>query len=58
MVKVILAGRWDKEYRYYDDFFVGIRNTIAALRSLGVDVLIVGRVRHLHSGIVWTCSTD
>jgi peptidoglycan/LPS O-acetylase OafA/YrhL len=43
VVRVILAVRWDKEYRYYDDFFASIRKTVAALHSLGVDVLIIGQ---------------
>jgi peptidoglycan/LPS O-acetylase OafA/YrhL len=43
VVRVILAVRWDTECRYYDDFFVSIRNTIAALHSRGVEVLIIGQ---------------
>jgi peptidoglycan/LPS O-acetylase OafA/YrhL len=43
VVRVILAVRWDAEHRYYDDFFAGIKNTIAVLRSRGVDVVIVGQ---------------
>jgi hypothetical protein len=43
VVRVILAVGWDREYRYYDDFFASIRNTIVALHNLRVDVLIIGQ---------------
>ena len=43
VVRVILAVRWDAEHPYYDDFFAGIKNTIAVLRSRGIDVVIIGQ---------------
>jgi len=43
VARVILAANWEKESNYYDHFFANIRNTIAVLRSLGVDVVVIGQ---------------
>jgi peptidoglycan/LPS O-acetylase OafA/YrhL len=41
--KVLLAGNWHQEAAHYRDFYGEIRKTVAALRSKGIEVAVIGQ---------------